>query len=80
MVVDEDVIGPYRELTGAKLIICDLCRQPVAQAVLIRREGLPGLSEPVDILHVCEDCRARMEQEEVPFDEEISAGLQAAED
>jgi len=32
------------------------------------------------VLHACGDCRVRIEQEEIPLDEEIAAGLQAAEE
>lgn len=78
--VDEEVVGLEREFTGEKIASCDLCGRPVPQPSLIRLAGLTSLSEPVEVLHACEDCRARIEQEEVPFDEEIAAGLQAAEE
>jgi hypothetical protein len=77
--VDEDVIGEKRDLTGENPAICDFCGQLVPRSSLFLRAGVPGVSEPVEVLRICTDCRTRVEQEEIPFDEEIAAGLQAAE-
>jgi hypothetical protein len=78
--VDEDVVGLARAIPGAGLAVCDLCGQPVPRASLIRIAGSPELSEPVEALHACEECRIRIEQVEVSYDEEIAAGLQVAEE
>jgi hypothetical protein len=78
--VDDETIGPERTVTTAYLGTCDLCGQVAPRLTLVRLAGLPGVSEPVEVIHVCEECRLRIEQDEVPFDEEIAAGLQAAEE
>ena len=78
--VDAEVIGQEREITGEDLVLCDFCGQPVPGSSLIRVAGVPEMSEPVEALNACEDCRLRIEQEELSFDEEIAAGLQAAVD
>jgi hypothetical protein len=76
----EDVIGPERELTGEKLAPCDICRLPVPQASLVRFAGRPGVAEPVEVLHLCSDCHARVDQGDVSFEEQIAAGLQEPDD
>jgi hypothetical protein len=48
--------------------------------LLLRVAGVSGRSEPVEALHVCEACRARIAAEDVSFEAEIAAGLQAADD
>jgi ribosome-binding protein aMBF1 (putative translation factor) len=78
--VDEDSVGLARALTGEDRVICDFCGQPVQASAVVRIEGAPAVSEPVEVLHVCDDCRLRIEQEEIPFEEEIAAGLQTAEE
>jgi hypothetical protein len=75
-VVDEEVVGQRSEVTKENLVACDLCGQYVERSSLIRHAGFADVSEPVEVLHVCEDCHTRIEQEEIPFDEEIAAGLQ----
>jgi hypothetical protein len=78
--VDEDAVGLERALSGEELVVCDFCGRLVPWTAVIRVEGAPALSEPVEVLHVCNDCRLRIEEEEMPFEEEIAAGLQAVEE
>jgi hypothetical protein len=80
VVVDEDVVGLERNLTGDELMVCEFCGQPVARSSVVRVAGVPHQSEPVEALHVCEACRARIVAEDVAFEAEIAAGLQAADD
>jgi hypothetical protein len=78
--VDDEVVGQVREVTGQTVVSCDFCGQPVPRTSLLRVAGVSALSEPVEALHVCDACRARIKEGEIPFDEEIAAGLQAAEE
>ena len=78
--VDDEAVGPQRTVTAAPLAACDLCGQVAPRLSVLRVAGLPGVSEPVEVIHVCDECRLRVEQDEVPFDEEIAAGLQVADE
>jgi hypothetical protein len=78
--VDEEIAGHHHEVTGERLAICDLCGRPVPRAALVRHAGVPGVAEPVEVLHICPECQARLEIDDVPFDQEIAAGLQEADD
>jgi hypothetical protein len=78
--MDEDAVGLERALTGEAIVVCEFCGQPVSGSSVGRVEGVRGVAEPVECLHVCQDCRDRIEQDEVPFDEEIAAGLQTADE
>ena len=78
--MDEDVIGLEREISGEEIVVCDFCGQAVPRSSVVRAGGVSGLAEPVEALHACADCRIRIEQEEMPFDEEIAAGLRSAQE
>lgn len=78
--MDEDLIGLEREMTGEQLVTCDFCGQLVPRSSLIRIEGRAGMAEQVEALHACGECRRRIAQGELPFEEEIAAGLQEADD
>ncbi len=78
--VDEDVAGLRHEVTGDHLGFCDLCGRPVPRASLVRHAGVPHVAEPVEALQVCPECLARIAADDVPFDEEIAAGLQEADE
>ena len=78
--IDEDVVGLAREVTGESLVVCDLCGQPVAASSLLPLAGRAGGAEPVEAIRACPECRRRIEQDEISFDDEIAAGLQAADD
>jgi hypothetical protein len=38
------------------------------------------MAEPIETVKVCDACRVRIAEEEIPFDAEIAADLQAAEE
>jgi hypothetical protein len=76
--IDEETVGQQREVTGETVVACDFCGRPVPRSALVRIAGANGQAEPVEALHVCDDCRARIEEGDVPFDEEVSAALQDA--
>jgi hypothetical protein len=78
--IDEEIVGQQREITGQSVAICDFCRLPVPRTSLVRVEGASRLAEPVEALHICESCRERIERGEFPLDEEIAAGLQESEE
>lgn len=78
--VDEDVAGLRRALTGEPMALCDLCGRAVPPSSLVKHSGLASVAEPVEIIHVCAECRARIALDDVPFDEEIAAGLQEADE
>jgi hypothetical protein len=79
-VIDEETIGPARDVMGEPLEPCDLCGQVAPRLYVIRLSGFSAIAEPVEMISVCESCRLRVEQDDVPFDEEIGAGLQAADE
>ena len=74
--VDEERILQKQEITGEEVATCDLCGRPVHVSALVKISGVPTIAEPIEELHVCEECWCRIEQEEVPFDAEIAARLQ----
>jgi hypothetical protein len=41
--------------------------------------GKPAMAEPVETLRLCASCLAALQQDEVPFEEEVGAGLQVPE-
>jgi hypothetical protein len=76
--VDQDVVGIEHVIAGEAVDFCELCGRAMTHASLVRLGGRAHLAEPVEVLRVCAECRAQIEQDEVPFDAEIAAGLQAA--
>jgi hypothetical protein len=78
--IDNEMVGPERTITSVHLKTCDLCGAVVPQLSVVRVAGLPGVSEPVEVIQACDECRLRIEQDDVPFDAEVAAGLQAADE
>ena len=78
--VDEEIVGQRREITGETAATCDFCGLPVSRMSLVRVEGASRLAEPVETLHVCESCRARIERGEVIIDNDLAAGLALADE
>lgn len=74
--VDEERILQEQEITGEEVATCDLCGRPVQRSELVKLAGVPAIAEPIEDLHVCKECWRRIEEEEVPFEEEIAARLQ----
>ena len=78
--MDEDIVGLERSVTSDDLTVCDVCGATVSHVASVRLVGQRGPSEPIETVQACDACRARMATEEIPFDAEIAASLQAAED
>lgn len=68
--MDEDNVGLQRALTGEDPAVCDLCGAPEMRLSVVR-----NVAEPGEYVHVCQECRDRMERGEFPIDAEIAAGL-----
>lgn len=76
--MQEDVVGPLRELPGEEdIVLCAVCERPLrrAQARLVPSDELGSLSVPPTFLEVCPECdAARLRGEatlpESPEDEE----------
>jgi nucleotide-binding universal stress UspA family protein len=77
---DDEQAFQEHEVIGEEVASCDVCGRPVPRALLVPIAGKAALAEPVEELHVCETCRMAIEQEELPFEEEIGAGLQDVEE
>jgi hypothetical protein len=73
--MDEDVVGLQRALMGEDLAVCDLCGAPETRLSVVR-----SVAEAGEYLHVCPECRDRIERDELPIDAEIVAGLQVADE
>ena len=73
--MDEDVVGLQRALTGGDLAVCDLCGAPETRLSLVR-----NVAEAGEYVHVCRECRERMERDDLPIDAEITAGLHDADE
>jgi hypothetical protein len=80
MPMDEDLGGFERTSTGDELAVCDVCGAMVFHVELVRLAGQRGMAEPIETVQVCDACRVRIADAEIPFDAEIAAGLQAAEE
>jgi hypothetical protein len=78
MPMDEDMGGTERAAAGDAKAICDVCGATTPHVAFVRLVGQRGMSEPIEAVYACEACRARIAEEEIPFDAEIAAGLQAA--
>ena len=68
--MDEDIVGLQRAVTGKDLAVCDLCGAPETGLSVVRK-----VAEAGEYVHVCRECRDRMERDELPIDAEIAAGL-----
>jgi hypothetical protein len=68
------------ELAAQQIATCDLCGNTVMGPRLQVLAGKPDTGEPVESVYVCEDCWLRIKREEVPFEAEIEAGLQPADE
>lgn len=80
MVDDEEIVGLERELSGEKSAVCDFCGRAVPQAALVRVGGQATVSEPVEVVHACDECRVRIDRDEILVDEVIADRLQVPED
>jgi hypothetical protein len=80
IMVDEELVRQRHDVSGSGSADCELCGQPAAERRLIRLAGRPGASEPVEELRVCDACYLRVEADDVPFDEEVGAGLRAVDE
>ena len=77
---DNERVFQEHEVIGEEVASCDVCGRPVPRALLVPIAGRAALAEPVEELYVCEECRIAIEQDELPFEEEIGAGLQDVEE
>jgi hypothetical protein len=73
--MDEDVVGLQRALTGEDLSVCDLCGRAEMHVSVVR-----NVAEAGEYVHVCRECRDRLERDDLPINAEIAAGLPAAEE
>lgn len=73
--MDEDVVGLQRALMGEDLAVCDLCGVPETRLSVVR-----NVAEAGGDLHVCQDCRDRMERDDLPINAEIAAVLHVADE
>jgi len=78
--MEDDILGLERELASEEISVCDICGQPLPRSSFMRVAGDRAVAEPVEYLHVCKNCRDHIVEEEVPFEAEIAAGLQAADE
>ena len=78
--IDDEIVGQRREITGETVATCDFCGLPVPRTSLVQVDGASRLAEPVETLHVCESCRARIERGEVLIDQDLAAGFEPADE
>ena len=62
------------------MAVCDLGGQSVAAVSIERIEGARNVAEPVEILHVCRNCREQITRGEIPLDAELTPGMARADD
>lgn len=63
--MEEDVVGLQRVVVGHDILECDLCGRSGPEASVERLAGARNIAEPVEFLHVCRDCRDRLERGEI---------------
>ena len=65
--VDEELAGQMREISGDQVVTCDLCGQSVTETITVEIGGDPALGEPPEVYRICVDCWAEVKQGERPF-------------
>ena len=66
--MEEDVLGLQRVVMGHDVLVCDLCGRSGPDALVERLAGARTIAEPVEYLHLCQDCRDRLERGEIQLD------------
>ena len=77
--MDEELIGQLREVTGERILTCELCGRPTAEADIVVLERRSPL-EPEEGLRICSACKRQMEASELPVEIEKDVEAQAVED
>ena len=66
--MEEDVVGLQRVVMGTNTLACDICGRSGPEALVERLAGARNVAEPVEYLHVCQECRDRLERGEIELD------------
>jgi hypothetical protein len=75
--MNEDQLIRRGEVTGDAIGTCDFCGQPIAIETIEHVTVDPGRGERVETVRACPACGQAITRDDVPFDAEIAAGLQA---
>lgn len=76
--MDDESIGLQHEVTPHEPSVCELCGRPFARNELRAVSVARGIGEPVETMRICPACARADEEDEVPYDAEIGAGLREA--
>jgi hypothetical protein len=68
--MDEELIGQLREVSGDKIVTCDLCGIPTAEVTVVVLERLSPM-DPENEIRVCAACRRQLEADELPVTTEL---------
>lgn len=77
--MDEELIGQLREVTGERILACELCGRPTAEADIVVLERRSPL-EPEEKVRICTACKRQMEANELPVQIEKDPEARAVED
>jgi ribosome-binding protein aMBF1 (putative translation factor) len=72
--MDEELIGQLREVSGDRIVTCDLCGRPTSEVSVVVLERISP-ADPEAEVRVCPACRRQMEADDLPIT--IEDGLKA---